>query len=63
MQACSSKVCSEMSSARPVGCERRRLAILAHGGSRQTVYGVGNIEALPLEILREERQRLWTSFR
>ncbi|MGY3116218.1 hypothetical protein ACVWXQ_000153 [Bradyrhizobium sp. S3.14.4] len=35
MQAYFWKVCSEMSSARPVGCARRRLAIPAHGGSRR----------------------------
>ena len=40
MQVCSWKVCSEMSSARPVGCAPRRLAIPAHGGSRQ-FWGAG----------------------
>lgn len=40
MPAYSWKVCSEMSSARPVGCARKRQAILAHGGSSQ-FWGVG----------------------
>jgi hypothetical protein len=35
MQACSWKVCSEMSSARPVGGARRRPVIPAHGGGRR----------------------------
>jgi hypothetical protein len=46
MQACSWKVCSAMSSARPVGCERRRLAILAHGGS--AILGRGDWDAAAL---------------
>jgi hypothetical protein len=29
MQACFSRVCSEMSNAKPVGCAQRQLAILA----------------------------------
>ena len=42
MQACFSRVCSEMSSAKPVGCGRRQLAILALGGNRRSwVAGIG----------------------
>src|SRR5258708_27515082 len=49
MRACSWKVCSEMSSARPVGSGRRRLAILAHGGSKQ-FWGVGIGTLMPCAI-------------
>src|SRR5260221_4641825 len=52
MRACSWKVCSEMSSARPVGSGRRRLAILAHGGSKQ-FWGVGIGTLMPCAILRD----------
>jgi hypothetical protein len=40
MQACFWKVCSEMSDAKPVGCARRQLAILALGGNRRS-WGAG----------------------
>ena len=35
MSVCSWKACSAMSSARPVGCARRRQAILGRGGNRR----------------------------
>jgi hypothetical protein len=40
MQACFGKGCSEMSNAKPVGCARRQLAILALGGNRRS-WGAG----------------------
>src|SRR6266851_5348861 len=46
MQACFWKVCSEMSNAKPVGCARRQLAILALGGNRRSwVAGIGMLMA------------------
>ena len=53
MQAFSWKACSEMSSARPVGCGRRRLAILAHG-PQQALLGRGDWNADALrDIVRD----------
>jgi putative Mg2+ transporter-C (MgtC) family protein len=57
MQVYSWKVYSEMSSARPVGCARRRLAIPAHGGSRRfwvvetgTLISVANPGYIPTRM-------------
>jgi SRSO17 transposase len=46
MQACFSRVCSEMSNAKPVGCGRRQLAILA----RSRLYDWCYLELADLEV-------------
>ena len=46
MQACFWKVCSEMSTAKLVGCAQRQLAILGLGGNRRSlVAGIGMLMA------------------
>ena len=52
MQACFSRVCSEMSNAKPVGCGRRQLAILALGGNKQS-WGAGLGCGWPADIVRD----------
>ena len=51
MQACFWKVCSEMSTAKLVGCAQRQLAILGLGGNRRSlVAGIGMLMACAISV-------------